>query len=510
MSNVRNRLAGILTQDGFVFNLFLAVYFSVLIYLAWSLTIWEDESYSLITSSNDLGKVITQSYEFEGQPPFYFVLLSLWRKLDNSIFFARMLSVGLMAITFFSFDKIIRAIVGHSVSKWPLVIFMLSPFTVWAALEIRLYALIICVTCLAVHYFFRYLKEGKGKDLLVLLILFEIGLYTQYFFSFMIVIFCLITLVIKGWTEFFKFLFSLIPVGIFFLPNVYFFSHQIDMHGRNILLETYVDKLKDILFGGGHLSPGLQMTDIQFAVRILLVVSLIFIFAWSVINVLLPKFEHNRRIIRALNIIIFSVLLLAGMFAIAFGYLNIQFKLKYMSCVYIPVMTGLILVESIGTRVRIIVSSVVSLFLFIQLFEYYSSNMKSYNYPAIVSYLEKTERKGEPWVFYTKLLVAPFSFYVDEKRKLDGLPASVYNGEYYNNNILDTTDLGRNISRLSTKSSSYLLVTDSLWDFKNPTKIVYKDVDAYLNENYIISLDTSIRGRTEKDYLRIRRLEIRK
>jgi hypothetical protein len=127
-----------------------------------------------------------------------------------------------------------------------------------------------------------------------------------------------------------------------------------------------------------------------------------------------------------------------------------------------------------------------------------------------VDYLEKTERKGEPWVFYTKLLVAPFSLYVDENKKLDGLPAPVYDGEYYNSNILDTTDLKTNMSRLFTTSNSYLLITDSLRDFKYPTKIVYRDVDAYLKENYAITLDTSIRGRTEKDYLRIRRLEIRK
>src|SRR5437870_9561843 len=82
---------------------FLIAYACILIFLCYTLNIWEDESYSLHTTSNSLAMVIRQSYYFEAQPPVYFLLLSLWRHVDSGIFFARLLSllfIGLSGVFF--------------------------------------------------------------------------------------------------------------------------------------------------------------------------------------------------------------------------------------------------------------------------------------------------------------------------------------------------------------------------------------------------------------------------
>jgi hypothetical protein len=82
----------------FAFYLFIVVYFITLLYLCNRQYIWEDEAYSLNTTSHNLFEVVKFSYNFEGQPPFYFLLLAVWRKINSSIFFARLLSVILIAI----------------------------------------------------------------------------------------------------------------------------------------------------------------------------------------------------------------------------------------------------------------------------------------------------------------------------------------------------------------------------------------------------------------------------
>jgi hypothetical protein len=72
---------------------FSVVYYSMLVFLAAYLNIWEDEVYSMNTSSGSLGYAFNQSYEFELQPPVYFLLLTIWRTFSASVFWARLLSV---------------------------------------------------------------------------------------------------------------------------------------------------------------------------------------------------------------------------------------------------------------------------------------------------------------------------------------------------------------------------------------------------------------------------------
>ena len=74
----------------FFFISFILIYTSFLLFICNKMSIWVDEAYTLNTTANSLSKVLSLSYHFEGQAPFYFVILSLWRKINNGIFFARL------------------------------------------------------------------------------------------------------------------------------------------------------------------------------------------------------------------------------------------------------------------------------------------------------------------------------------------------------------------------------------------------------------------------------------
>ena len=108
-----------------LFYLFLILYTVVLLFLAHKLLIWEDEAYSLNTSSADLINVIKQSYNFEGQPPAYFVILAIWRKIDSGIFFARLFSLIFIGCSAIFFYKIVRLFEAVGFSRWILVLFLM-------------------------------------------------------------------------------------------------------------------------------------------------------------------------------------------------------------------------------------------------------------------------------------------------------------------------------------------------------------------------------------------------
>ena len=105
------------------FNLFIILYSIVLIFLAYYVNIWEDEAYTLNTTSNNLSGVISESYRFEGQPPAYFVLLSFWRLIHPGIFTARLFSVLCIGLTVYVLNRILSLVSDLKYPNWIIVIF---------------------------------------------------------------------------------------------------------------------------------------------------------------------------------------------------------------------------------------------------------------------------------------------------------------------------------------------------------------------------------------------------
>ena len=149
-----------------LFLAFLITYGILLIYTANKINIAEDEIYTLNTSSHTFLKLINQSYYFEYQPPFYFLVLSWWRTVSSEIFFIKLFSIFCIGISAYFFHKVVIQISSKKVAKWMVVIFLLNPFTVWAALEIRLYAFLMMLSVLAIYYFLRFHFENNKKALL--------------------------------------------------------------------------------------------------------------------------------------------------------------------------------------------------------------------------------------------------------------------------------------------------------------------------------------------------------
>jgi hypothetical protein len=177
----------------------LAVNLAVTLPLAAILNIWQDEAYTLQTTSRDLGYAFHQAIGFEQNAPLYFLLLTVWRHFGDSIFFLRLPSVLCVAITVALVPALVRRYLPGVDAGLVTLVVALNPFAIWAALEMRVYALIILLSALALLTFFAaFLEERPNKFWYVgYAICVAVALYTQYYLGFLVAAQALTLLIYK-------------------------------------------------------------------------------------------------------------------------------------------------------------------------------------------------------------------------------------------------------------------------------------------------------------------------
>ena len=132
-----------------------AVHCALALYLATTLNIWFNEAYTLDTTAQGWARAWSQAITFEEQAPLYFVLLALWRQISASIVFARLFSVLCTGLTVaLSHGLSRRYLPGVSPLVLPLLV-AINPLTLWAAVEIRLYAFSLLLSALLLGLFYE-------------------------------------------------------------------------------------------------------------------------------------------------------------------------------------------------------------------------------------------------------------------------------------------------------------------------------------------------------------------
>ncbi|HAX75048.1 MAG TPA: hypothetical protein DCY88_04230 [Cyanobacteria bacterium UBA11372] len=208
----------------------------ITLFLSATLNIWIDEAFSLHTTGQDFYNTLNQALYFELQPPAYFLILNLWRQLNSSIFFARLFSIVCIVLTLAIVPKLSQKYLPDIHPGWITAAVALNPFTIWAAVEIRVYAFVILLSALLMLFFFDgYLSEQPNTlarwayvEVAIL------GLYTQYFIAFLLVAQGIAFLVFKGWRALRKSLLEIIVVVLGFLPILLIVPHQISEHTTGV------------------------------------------------------------------------------------------------------------------------------------------------------------------------------------------------------------------------------------------------------------------------------------
>lgn len=189
--------------------------------LAYFLNIWADEASTLYTTQHGFMHAFHNAATDEKQAPLYFWILSLWRSIDGSIFFARLFSVicSLTAIKVFADGT--RRIFPPKTALLASAFFAFHPFLIWASLEIRVYALVVLLSIILSRLFFEaFINEAdtKRQNTARAIFLFAsiIALYTNYYLGFLLIGFFAALLISRRWRS------SVIYLGMMFVAAVAF------------------------------------------------------------------------------------------------------------------------------------------------------------------------------------------------------------------------------------------------------------------------------------------------
>lgn len=217
---MRNRLA---------ITLIVIAHLAVAIPFGYGLNIWADEASSLHSTQNGITAAFWASLSDEKQAPLYFVLLSGWRYINDSIAFARLFSVIFSVAAIIVFSVTARRVFSQRAAIVATALFAVHPFLIWASAEIRLYSLVIFLTCVLIETFFRgFLSSPEKNDQThlqrkyqaVFALVAAASLYTNYYLGSLLVGF-FIALLVYDRQRAKLYFYWMVGVGIAFVPMIF-------------------------------------------------------------------------------------------------------------------------------------------------------------------------------------------------------------------------------------------------------------------------------------------------
>jgi hypothetical protein len=213
-----------------------AVHLAIALPLARLLNVWLDEAWTMQTTARNVSFAWREAIAVEHQAPLYFALMSVWRALDDSLFFARLFSILCICATILVVPSLVErfaAAKAENDSRFlrfalPLV-FALHPYAVWASVEARVYALVVLLSALLMLVWFDAYaapKDNARKMQAFYVLLAALALYTNYYLGFLLFANACALLWLKKWKAFAFYVAQMCAVGLLFLPLVFAVREQ--------------------------------------------------------------------------------------------------------------------------------------------------------------------------------------------------------------------------------------------------------------------------------------------
>jgi hypothetical protein len=191
--------------------------------LAYVLNIRFDEAFTLNTTLKGPVEAAKQAIGFGQQAPLYFVLISLWRSVDSSIFFARLFSVLCFPLIVWIAAEVSKRYLKDVSPFVAAAIVLVHQQVVWNSLDIRLYAVMTLLAGLQLVLFHdAYLADARSKTARIWYVVVAIvSLYTQYYLGFQLFALSIALLATARWRALRDYLLDMTLAGVAFLPMVY-------------------------------------------------------------------------------------------------------------------------------------------------------------------------------------------------------------------------------------------------------------------------------------------------
>jgi len=220
----------------FVVPAIIAAHALLAIALSAILSIWTDEGYSLAATSGTFPETLHQARHFEGQPPVYFSLLWVWRCVNESAFWGRMLSVLFSVLALFVSAGVAKRVLPGIHPGWIILPIAFHPLTVYASCELRVSALLLLFSSLLTLSFVEgfAIKTPSRSTAIAYGVLSVVALYTFQYLGFILVANAAALLALRRWRPLAIYLSTMVVVGLCYIPEAVAVLNQVRMHTADL------------------------------------------------------------------------------------------------------------------------------------------------------------------------------------------------------------------------------------------------------------------------------------
>lgn len=205
--------------------------------------LWRDEAFSYLLSKKSLTEIVVNTAA-DFNPPLYYFTLHYWMKIFGiSEISLRSLSLIFFFAAIFVVYLFLKEIIVNKSHLWIyLLLFCLNPFLLYYAFEARMYSMIVFFSMSSFYLFYK----RKYPAMVVLNVL---GLYTHYFFIFVILTQLFFNWMVLKQRSFKKIAFLSMPLLIF-LPWFLYILPSFTAKAGNFWIQkmTFSDVLTSLTY----------------------------------------------------------------------------------------------------------------------------------------------------------------------------------------------------------------------------------------------------------------------
>lgn len=387
-----------------------ALYLAVVLPLAYVLNIWMDEGSTLHTTQNGFLYACRNVLADEKQAPLYFLSMSLWRSLNDSVFWARLFSIicGAAAIKFF-YD-LARRLFDGSQAKFIALVFALHPFFIWASLEIRGYSLLVLLSVLQLGFFetgylhFREVDETKGKRARIYFTIFSVAaIYANYYSGFLLAGCFAALIVLKRRRETKIYFWQMLIVAALISPLLWIIKTQLAV--RESGFHAGISLLEGLRIVWNHtlnltfpteLSPDSQASIVSI-IRVWLVRLGILAAVFALVK---NKFRALDEKVLAFGSIVFGIICFLFAAYLALG--SIHVALRHYTPLFAPlILFAALFLVRLAPRRSWIAFALVFAFLFpYSVYKQYPALAKRGDWARVARYIEQNEKPDQPIIIF--------------------------------------------------------------------------------------------------------------
>ncbi|TAM74862.1 hypothetical protein EPN44_10120 [bacterium] len=391
--------------------------------LAYVLNVWQDDAYTLASTAGSLRHAIHQAIFFEQNAPLYFALMVLWRAVSSSYFVARLFSVLCAAGVVYVLPKLLQRYLPDVQPAWIMLAVAFNPFLIWAALEIRLYALVILLSTLLLLTFydaFLIRRPSRGHQL-AYAALCIISAYTQYYLLALIVAQGLVLVLRRRWRALGTYVAIGVVAMLAFVPMLRVLPAQLaNFRGSFVAPHT-------------PLVPATTLAEIllQYVVPLTVIPHHKALYAALIIAALAGGFAARRYAGAKTNLLIGLMLAPAFvLFSLVIFAAGEHILNRHAASLFVPtVMTAFAALTIFREPARGRAVAAVGLLILassaVTLVSTYRPMAKAGDWTRLTSYLEARERPGQPILVFEAENAVPLAYYYRGPNPIVAIPVAV-------------------------------------------------------------------------------------